>query len=57
MQEVSYVNLILLLYMQDPYELNNIVHDPAYTEVKLDLRKRLLAWIKEAENATPEIVD
>ena len=42
---------------KDPYELNNIVHDPAYTEVKLDLRKRLLAWIKEAENATPEIVD
>ena len=42
---------------KDPYELNNIVHDPAYTEIKLDLRKRLLAWIKEAENATPEIVD
>lgn len=42
---------------KDPYELNNIVHDPAYTEVKLDLRERLLAWIKEAENATPEIVD
>ena len=42
---------------KDPYELNNIVHDPAYTEVKLDLRKRLLAWIKEAENAIPEIVD
>ena len=42
---------------KDPYELNNIVHDPAYTEIKLDLRKRLLAWIKEAENVTPEIVD
>lgn len=42
---------------KDPYELNNIIHDPAYTEIKLDLRKRLLSWIKEAENATPEIVD
>jgi len=42
---------------KDPYELNNIVHDPAYTEIKLDLRKRLLAWIKDAENVTPEIVD
>ena len=42
---------------KDPYELTNLIHDPAYTEVKLDLRNRLLAWIKEAENATPEIVD
>ena len=42
---------------KDPYELNNIVHDPAYAEIKQDLRKRLLAWIKEAENANPEIVD
>lgn len=42
---------------KDPHELNNIVHDPAYAEVKADLRKRLLDWIKEAENATPEIVD
>lgn len=42
---------------KDPYELTNLIHDPAYTEIKLDLRSRLLAWIKEAENATPEIVD
>ncbi len=42
---------------KDPYELTNLIHDPAYTEIKLDLRNRLLAWIKEAENATPEIVD
>ena len=42
---------------KDPYELTNLIHDPEYTEIKLDLRNRLLAWIKEAENATPEIVD
>ena len=42
---------------KDPYELTNLIHDPAYIEIKLDLRNRLLAWIKEAENATPEIVD
>ena len=42
---------------KDPYELTNLIHDPAYTEIKLDMRNRLLAWIKEAENATPEIVD
>lgn len=42
---------------KDPYELTNIVHDPAYAEVKEDLRKRLLSWIEEAEHMTPEITD
>ncbi len=42
---------------KDPYELNNLIHDEAYTQVKLDLRKRLLAWIKEAEHTEPEITD
>ena len=42
---------------KDPYELTNLIQDPAYTKIKLDLRNRLLAWIKEAENATPQIVD
>lgn len=42
---------------QDPYELNNIVHDPEYAEIKADLRRKLLAWIEEAEHMTPEIID
>ena len=42
---------------KDPYELNNIVHDPAYAQIKEDLRKRLLAWIEEAEHTVPKIVD
>ena len=40
-----------------PYELNNLIDDPAYTQVKQELRKKLLKWIRLAENAEPEIVD
>ena len=40
---------------RDPYQLNNLIKDPAYNEVKHDLRKRLLAWIKKAEGLSPEI--
>ena len=42
---------------KDPYELNNLIDDPAYTQVKQELRKKLLNWIRAAENAEPEIVD
>lgn len=42
---------------KDPYELNNLIDDPAYTQVKQELRKKLLNWIRLAENAEPEIVD
>ena len=42
---------------KDPYQLNNLIHDHAYDSVKATLREKLLAWIKEAENATPQIID
>ena len=42
---------------KDPYELNNLIDNPAYTQVKQELRKKLLKWIRLAENAEPEIVD
>ena len=45
------------LGLEDDYELNNLVDDPAYTQVKQELRKKLLNWIRTAENASPEIVD
>lgn len=41
----------------DPYELRNLIDDPAYADIKLDLRRRLLRWISQAENAQPVIVD
>ena len=33
----------------DPYQLNNVVHQTEYNEVKLELRNRLLNWIEKAE--------
>ena len=42
---------------QDPHQLNNVVADPAYAQVKAELRKRLLDWIWQAEGARPVITD
>ncbi len=42
---------------QDPHQLNNVVTDPAYAQVKAELRARLLDWIWQAEGARPIITD
>ena len=42
---------------QDPHQLNNVVADPAYAQVKAELRERLLDWIWQAEGARPIITD
>ncbi|MBE6904891.1 MAG: DUF229 domain-containing protein [Ruminococcaceae bacterium] len=42
---------------KDPHELRNLTDEPDYHTVKLEMRKKLLRWIKEAEDVTPEIVD
>ena len=42
---------------KDPYQLNNVVADPAYVQVKEELRERLLDWIEKAEGKRPEITD
>ncbi|MCI8687034.1 MAG: sulfatase-like hydrolase/transferase [Lawsonibacter sp.] len=42
---------------RDPHQLNNVVASPAYTQVKEELRKRLLDWIWRAEGARPVITD
>lgn len=41
----------------DPYELNNLIHDPAYDKIRLELREKLLGWIEKAEHSRPRIVD
>lgn len=41
----------------DPHQLNNVVADPAYAEIKADMRKRLLKWLEKAEGAHPTIID
>lgn len=42
---------------KDPFQLNNVVSDPAYDPAKISLREALLDWIKKAEGYRPEIVD
>ncbi len=42
---------------KDPYQLENIVEDPAYAQVKKDLRDRLTDWIEKAEGKRPVITD
>ena len=41
----------------DPHQLHNVVTDPAYVQVKAELRERLLDWIWRAEGARPVITD
>lgn len=41
----------------DPWQLHNVVSDPAYAGVKQTLRRRLLAWLEKAEGAHPTITD
>ena len=42
---------------KDPYQLNNVVNDPDYADVKADMRERLLDWIEKAEGKRPVITD
>lgn len=42
---------------RDPWQLNNVVADPAYAQVKAELRERLLDWIWRAEGVRPVILD
>ena len=42
---------------KDPWQLHNVVNNPAYERVKEELRRKLLAWIKRAEGASPVITD
>lgn len=41
----------------DPWQLNNVVADPAYAGIKQELRARLLKWLEKAEGAHPVITD
>ncbi len=42
---------------KDPWQLENVVADPAYAEVKAELRQKLLDWIEWAEGVRPAITD
>ena len=53
----TYADDFLYDLERDPWELTNLVADPAYREQKLLLRQKLLEWIREAEGARPSIID
>jgi N-sulfoglucosamine sulfohydrolase len=40
--------------MFDPTETNNLVNDPAYQAVGVDMRSRLLTWMKETGDPLPD---
>lgn len=52
-----YADDFLYDILKDPHQLNNVVTNKAYHEVKMEMRKKLLIWIKEAEGAEPTIID
>ena len=52
-----YADDFLYDMVKDPHQLNNVVADPAYTQVKEELRERLLDWIEKAEGSRPEITN
>lgn len=53
----TYADDFLYDMRRDPYQLNNVVADPAYAQVKAELRERLLDWIQRAEGTRPVITD
>ena len=52
-----YIDDFLYDMEKDPWQLTNVVSDPAYAAVKAEMRQKLLAWIKRAEGVSPEILD
>ena len=53
----TYADDFLYDLKADPWQLNNVVADPAYAQAKADMRARLLDWIEKAEGYRPTITD
>ena len=53
----TYADDFLYDMKKDPWQLTNVVADPAYAAVKAELREKLLAWIERAEGVRPAITD
>ncbi len=53
----TYADDFLYDLKKDPWQLDNVVENPAYVQVKADLRTRLAAWIERAEGTRPVITD
>ena len=53
----TYADDFLYDMLADPWQLTNVVADPAYAGIKAQLREKLLAWIERAEGVRPVITD
>lgn len=53
----TYADDFLYDLKADPWQLNNVVADPAYAQAKADMRACLLDWIEKAEGYRPTITD
>ena len=53
----TYADDFLYDMRKDPWQLNNVVDDPAYAQEKAELRVCLLDWIERAEGTRPMITD
>lgn len=53
----AYADDYLYDLKKDPWQLENVVTSPDYSEAKADMRKRLLDWIEKAEGYRPVITD
>jgi len=43
--------------MKDPSEVNNVINDPEYCEIRNQLRERLLTWYQETCDVVPQMED
>ena len=53
----TYADDFLYDLEKDPWQLENLIDDPSYAEVKAGLRKRLLTWIENVEGIRACIID
>ncbi|QTQ13144.1 sulfatase-like hydrolase/transferase [Treponema parvum] len=52
-----YVDDFLYDLKSDPYELTNLAHNKDYVNIKSELRKKLIGWIKDVEGLEVNIGD
>ena len=53
----KYVDDFLYDMYEDPFQLKNVVSDPLYRNIKINLREQLADWIEKVEHMRPAILD
>ncbi len=53
----AYADDFLYDLRKDPYQLENLIDDPRYREIKEKLRRRLFTWIEESEGYRPAYIE